>query len=87
MKRTEAHYWRVEDPAMFTPDQFPVFIGCFSDDEKDLDMRMYGIPILEYPGLLKVYTVCMAQHCFWSMHLAILCCKTENASSHNNSLA
>ena len=37
---------------MFTADQFPVFMGYSSDNEHD--MQFYGIPIHEYPGLLKV---------------------------------
>ena len=37
---------------MFTADQFPVFMGYSSDNEHD--MHFYGIPIHEYPGLLKV---------------------------------
>jgi sarcosine oxidase/L-pipecolate oxidase len=50
--RSELNFWKVEDPAVFTPDKFPVFIGYTSDD--DNDTHYYGLPIHEYPGLLKV---------------------------------
>jgi sarcosine oxidase/L-pipecolate oxidase len=49
--RSELNFWKVEDPAVFTPDKFPVFIGYTSDDH---ETHFYGLPIHEYPGLLKV---------------------------------
>jgi monomeric sarcosine oxidase len=52
VQRSEINYWKVDDPAVFTPDKFPVFIGCNSDNAED--MHFYGIPIHEYPGQFKV---------------------------------
>ena len=48
MVRSELNYWKVENSAEFTPDKFPVFIGYESENTK-----FYGLPIDEYPGLLK----------------------------------
>ena len=36
---------------MYSSDKFPVFIGYSSADE---EIHCYGLPIEEYPGLLKV---------------------------------
>jgi len=38
-------------PEDFSKENFPVFIGCMSDERK---LNFYGIPIHEYPGLIKV---------------------------------
>ena len=59
VRRTEAHYWKVDDPTVYTPDKQPVFIGYFTNNEKDMEMKIYSMPILEYPGLLKVLCVCV----------------------------
>ena len=48
MVQSELNYWKVENSAEFTPDKFPVFIGYESENT-----RFYGLPIHEYPGLLK----------------------------------
>ena len=55
--RSELNYWKVDNPAVFTPDKFPVFIGYGSDDENET--HYYGLPIDEYPGLFKVTVTCM----------------------------
>ena len=48
--RTEVLYWKVDDPEHFSADNLPVFI-CFGDSDRE---DLYGLPALEYPGLLKV---------------------------------
>ena len=53
--RTENNYWKVEDADLYSSDQFPVFIGYDSSNE---EMHYYGLPIEEYPGLLKVGARC-----------------------------
>ena len=50
--RTEVLYWKVDEPKHFSVGSFPVFKGSGGSGERD-DM-FYGIPALEYPGLLKV---------------------------------
>ena len=47
--RSETNYWRVDEPAWFTSDKLPAVIGYSADNT-----HFYGIPIAEYPGLLKV---------------------------------
>ena len=42
-------YWPVQNQSDFIPDSFPVFF--FNYEGKD---PVYGLPILEYPGLFKV---------------------------------
>ena len=49
--RGEVFYWRSQDPKAFQASSFPVF--C---QELENKRCMYGLPIFEYPGLLKVRT-------------------------------
>jgi hypothetical protein len=42
----------VDVPEHFSKENFPVFIAL----SKDI-MQSYGLPICEYPGLVKVYNV------------------------------
>ena len=53
MIRTEAVYWKADTPENFSKENFSVFIAM-SMSLKDFDF--YGIPIHEYPGLVKVKT-------------------------------
>ena len=48
--RTEAVYWRADNPEHFSKENFPTFIAC-SKEGSDY----YGLPIHEYPGLVKVH--------------------------------
>ena len=52
MTRTEVLYWKADYPEQFTWTNFPAFI-CYTEHE-DPYYHIYGIPILEYPGLVKV---------------------------------
>ena len=49
--RTEALYWKVDDPKHFSVGNFPVFKFSSGSGRKDM---FYGVPAMEYPGLLKV---------------------------------
>ena len=54
MTRAEILYWRVENPEHFAAGTFPVFKEVVTKDEKNIQQFYNGIPILEYPGFLKV---------------------------------
>ena len=45
-------YFKVEDPDAYSVSNFPVFLNIHSPVSKV--PSIYGTPILEYPGLLKV---------------------------------
>ena len=45
-------YWKVDEPRHFTAGNFPVFKFCSRSGERD--DAFYGLPAMEYPGLLKV---------------------------------
>ena len=49
MYRIEVNYWKVDDPILFAPGAFPTFL--YADKANEF---YYGLPIEEYPGLLKV---------------------------------
>ena len=53
--KAEVFYWKVEDPKAFSPKEFPTFWHCppFPVD-RGAHTRYYGIPVFEYPGLIKV---------------------------------
>ena len=51
--RIEVHYWMVDKPEAFSADIFPTFKGEYQVHGAE-DVRFYGLPIIEYPGLLKV---------------------------------
>ena len=53
--RTEVLYWKVDEPKNFSADRFPVFKHTGGSGGRN-DM-FYGLPALEYPGLLKVLCV------------------------------
>ena len=44
-------YWKVDVPENFSKQRFPAFIGYLTDDRT---FGYYGLPIHEYPGLVKV---------------------------------
>jgi hypothetical protein len=52
--KAEVPYWRVEDPEHFSIGSFPVFKVANMMDKENIQQFFYGLPILEYPGLLKV---------------------------------
>ena len=58
--RTEVLYWKVDEPKNFSADRFPVFKHTGGSGGRN-DM-FYGLPALEYPGLLKVYVYDMHLH-------------------------
>ena len=51
--RTEALYWKTDSPEVFSSKRFPTFI-TYDADVDTKSMHVYGLPILEYPGLIKV---------------------------------
>ena len=50
--RAEVFYFKVEDPDSYSVSNFPVFVTIHPPVTKVASI--YGTPILEYPGLLKV---------------------------------
>ena len=58
MTKAEIPYWRVENPEHFSVRSFPVFKEANMMDKESIQQFFVGIPILEYPGLLKV------RHCY-----------------------
>ena len=52
--KAEIAYWKVENPEHFSFSSFPVFIEVNMMDKESIQQFFNGIPILEYPGLLKV---------------------------------
>ena len=52
--KTEILYWKVENPEHFSIDSFPVFKEANMMAKGSIQQFFNGIPILEYPGLLKV---------------------------------
>ena len=50
VERTEVLYWKVSRPEAYSPSRFPSFIGHMGDYKEEF----YGIPVNEYPGMLKV---------------------------------
>ena len=54
MTKAEILYWRVESPEHFAIGSFPVFKEANMMDKESIQQFVYGVPILEYPGLLKV---------------------------------
>lgn len=55
MMQLEAYYFKFNAQS-YTVENFPVFLDSvvYSDDEK-VPAAIYGVPSLEYPGLIKVY--------------------------------
>ena len=47
--RAEVYYWHAHNPEVFEASNFPVFLH-----QKENKHYMYGLPIFEYPGLIKV---------------------------------
>ena len=52
IERLNVCYWPVDEPQLYSADKFPGFI--FSTPLGNNDMHIYGFPINEYPGLIKV---------------------------------
>ena len=52
--RAEILYWKVENPEHFSAEMFPIFKEVVTKDERNIQQFYNGIPVLEYPGLLKV---------------------------------
>ena len=49
-------YWPVAEPQLYSADRFPGFI--FSRPLGNKEMHIYGFPINEYPGHIKVTIMC-----------------------------
>ena len=49
VRRSESLYWKVDHPEHYSHKVFPTF--AFYDDRYN---AFYGLPIYEYPGLVKV---------------------------------
>ena len=52
LQRITVCYWPVVSPHLYSPDKFPGFI--FSAPLGNKSMHIYGFPVFEYPGLIKV---------------------------------
>ena len=52
LQRLSVCYWQVAEPQLYSQDKFPGFI--FSAPLGKTDMHIYGFPVAEYPGLIKV---------------------------------
>ena len=52
--RAEILYWKVDDPDHFSVGSIPVFKEVTTLDEKNMHQFYTGLPIFEYPGLIKV---------------------------------
>ena len=52
LQRLSACYWPVLEPQLYSPDRFPGFI--FATPLGHKNMHVYGFPMSEYPGLIKV---------------------------------
>ena len=48
---TKVLYWKVDTPEDFSKENFPAFLGYVPEDGA---RYFYGLPIHEYPGLVKV---------------------------------
>ncbi len=48
--RAEVFYWKAENPELFEASKFPVFIAQLRKNKH----YVYGLPTLEYPGVIKV---------------------------------
>ena len=46
--QTEVLYWKTRNPSDFSYDRFPTFLV------KTRENQIYGVPVFEYPELLKV---------------------------------
>ncbi len=54
--RTEALYWQASNPEDYSCHNFPSFL-CYVDSEDGSYKDFYGVPIKEYPGLIKVFAI------------------------------
>lgn len=52
LQRITVCYWPVLSPHLYSPDKFPGFI--FSTPLGNKNMHVYGFPMFEYPGLIKI---------------------------------
>ena len=52
IERISVCYWPVTEPHLYSPEKFPGFIFCTPLGRRD--MHVYGFPVFEYPGLIKV---------------------------------
>ena len=52
IQRISVCYWPVTEPHLYSPDKFPAFIFCAPLGKRD--SHVYGFPVFEYPGLIKV---------------------------------
>ena len=55
--KTEVFYWPVENESAFSSEMFPVFYCKTAKDGEGI----YGLPIYEYNGLVKVCLCSIAQ--------------------------
>ena len=60
MVRTEALYWKVDQPVHYSWENFPTFIHY--TEHEDPYQHFYGLPISEYPGLVKVNVCTCAEN-------------------------
>ena len=51
VQRIEVGYWRADNPKLFESSSFPTFLYA----EQRSGFGYYGLPIEEYPGLVKVF--------------------------------
>lgn len=58
MVRVEVLYWKVENASAFSSEIFPTTFG-YGEDEK---LRFYGMPVEEYPDMIKVFAIILSFH-------------------------
>ena len=61
MLDTEAAYWKTDVPEHFSKENCPIFIA----QSLEHDCHFYGMPIQEYPGLIKVLIVTLDHSFDW----------------------
>ncbi len=56
VRRIEVHYWKTPREELYSYKNFPVFIA-YDVHRNDGWFHMFGLPIFEYPGMVKVQHV------------------------------
>ena len=87
MTRAEILYWRVENPEHFSVRTFPIFKEVVTRDEKNIQQFFNGIPILEYPKLLKVKLNDYATHSHTYIYMLSLSFTHMHAHIHTHTLS
>jgi len=59
-------YWKAENPEDFSCENFHTFICCEEQPVEGAENDYYGLPVKEYPGLVKVSNSLL--HIVYGMH-------------------